>query len=746
MIDYKPKPKENLDDTPKLDKKEVYKRVIEIARESTPQAFAITRKYNEDILKELGVGLIDNKAKAKIEYEFPSEVIKKYGLSYFYNRVIIPFNEEYFCGRSQNKNVSKKNIYPPRTKKVPFYIASQTEPKGLIVVEGETDAIATKHIYPEYDIVSCGGVQTSIIGDLHNFLRTRNIIICFDKDNAGFEWSQKLAADLKEEKFEVQQIIWPGSEKDIDEVWFNRTQDSLKIVEFQVIDVLIDKDFKPITKEEYKKIILDNFPGLWETVDLCLSVISINKLKHWTDPVNINLVGPPSSQKTTAISFFYGIEGLTYKSDSFTPKAFVSHSATVEKDKLEEIDLLPKIRDKCFLTPELGPIFGKRKEDLLELIGILTRVFDGEGLETDSGSQGHRGYSGEYLFTMVGATTPLPKTAWNIMSKMGSRMFFFGVPHDKVDDDYLSGIIDQDKDYGGKIQKCKEATKRMLFSIFSDGKKRTIDWKNSDNDTKICGVLINAARMMCKLRASIQVWDDDYTKEVYFESPQIEQPMRIINILLNLAKGHAITCGRTYVNLEDMDMMPNLLINTMPEDRTGLFLALLSDPDTPLKIDQIAIKMNTSEKIARKALKTFEVLGIVKSMPYFEEHHHLYTFSDEFKGWLDTFIATFPIFTSVLTNFTKECYYIKLKNRDIYRDNNVNGNTLAEKGKVVTLPKSAVVLQDIVCQSLNTTRCCVFDDIATATSIPELELQQILLKMKEKGLVINPKQDQWILV
>jgi len=170
MVDYTPKPKESSDDTPNLNRKTAYKRVIEIAQESSPQAFAITRKYNEDLLKELGIGLIDNKAKAKIEMTFSSEDIKKYGISNFYNRVIIPFDEHYFCGRSQNKNLKKKNLYPPKLKKQPYYIASKEEPLGLIIVEGETDAIAAKHIYPDYDIVSCGGVQTSIIGDLHNFL------------------------------------------------------------------------------------------------------------------------------------------------------------------------------------------------------------------------------------------------------------------------------------------------------------------------------------------------------------------------------------------------------------------------------------------------------------------------------------------------------------------------------------------------------------------------------------------------
>ena len=36
------------------------------------------------------------------------------------------------------------------------------------------------------------------------------------------------------------------------------------------------------------------------------------------------------------------------------------------------------------MTPELAPIFSARDDDLLQLIGVMTRVVDGQGYENDS--------------------------------------------------------------------------------------------------------------------------------------------------------------------------------------------------------------------------------------------------------------------------------------------------------------------------------------------------------------------------
>ena len=118
-----------------------------------------------------------------------------------------------------------------------------------------------------------------------------------------------------------------------------------------------------------------------------------------------------------------------YYSDSFTPKSFVSHSTGVKKESLPEIDMLPRIKDKCLLAPELSPIFAKKDEVVMENLGILTRVLDGHGYQSDSGAHGRRGYSGEHMFTMIGAAVDIPHRVHKQLTNLGPKLFFLEIPN-----------------------------------------------------------------------------------------------------------------------------------------------------------------------------------------------------------------------------------------------------------------------------------------------------------------------------
>jgi hypothetical protein len=180
------------------------------------------------------------------------------------------------------------------------------------------------------------------------------------------------------------------------------------------------------TLEELKAIIIKNFPSIWFETKACLSVCATISLKNLNGCPSLNLVGSPAGEKTTALSFFYGQDN-TYLSDIFTPRAFVSHSANVKPRDLEKVDLLPKLKNKVLITPELAPLFEAPKEQLLDNFATLTRVLDGEGLNKDTGAHGHRGYSGDYKFAWLGATTPLKFSVWQIMGKIGNRLFFLNM-------------------------------------------------------------------------------------------------------------------------------------------------------------------------------------------------------------------------------------------------------------------------------------------------------------------------------
>ena len=176
-------------------------------------------------------------------------------------------------------------------------------------------------------------------------------------------------------------------------------------------------------RETLRSIVEKHFPNRYLALETCLAVKALHLIEGITLPLFLILMGGPGSGKTTLLDMVYS-ERDCYRTDSFTAKSFVTHVSSVSRDMLASIDLLPKIKDKTFLTPELAPTFSSRDDNLMEILGILTRVLDGKGLEKDSGVHGKRGYSGNYFFTWIGAVVEIPRRVWHLMGNLGPKIHF----------------------------------------------------------------------------------------------------------------------------------------------------------------------------------------------------------------------------------------------------------------------------------------------------------------------------------
>ena len=223
---------------------------------------------------------------------------------------------------------------------------------------------------------------------------------------------------------------------------------------------------------EVMRIVSKHFPALWPAVEACLSACATLLFKDNVNPVTMIIVGPPGTGKTTVTDMFQGArvggKALCYRTDKFTKASFVSHSAQATEKELKSIDLLPKIQNKVLVTPELSPIFRGKHDELVEIFSIITRVLDGQGLTTDSGTHGRRGYEGEYIFTWLGATTPFDTQAWEVMSQLGSRLFFLLLEAESsttLAD--LVASLHEDIPYSIALQECKQVVGDFLTDLFA---------------------------------------------------------------------------------------------------------------------------------------------------------------------------------------------------------------------------------------------------------------------------------------
>jgi 5S rRNA maturation endonuclease (ribonuclease M5) len=186
----------------------------------------------------------------------------------------------------------------------------------------------------------------------------------------------------------------------------------------------------PTTILEWREVMTENFPTFARPAEIGAIVVVQLLLNDVANPFALGLVDVPSAGKTILLNIF-NVEPLSYATDHFSPAAFVSHATNKRREELPSVDLLPRIRFKVMIVRDLAPIFGAKEEELKKTLSYVTRALDGQGLQTDSGVHGQRGYVGDYLFMMLCGTTPPPPKVFKTMATLGGRMFFLALHSEK---------------------------------------------------------------------------------------------------------------------------------------------------------------------------------------------------------------------------------------------------------------------------------------------------------------------------
>lgn len=327
-------------------------------------------------------------------------------------------------------------------------------------------------------------------------------------------------------------------------------------------------DLPALDIREVRTVIEQHFPDLWPAVEAGLAACATLLLADNANPTALIYVGAAGSGKTTVASFFDGHK-ISYRSDNFTPASFVSHAANQKSQDLAKVDLLPKIRYKVLVTPELAPMFRGKPDDLAVRFAIVTRVLDGQGLTIDSGAHGRRGYTGDYLFVWIGCTTPFPPSVWRVMAQLGSRMFFFdlGDGRETSEDDLLA--TDGGVSYRLGVRACQEAVHEFLTTLLKGG-VRSVNWDAKADPEAVRRWVARLAQLLAAGRADIP----DESGHGLHGLLATEDPKRAYAVLSNLARSRAIVHGRCQLAEDDLPFVAAIVLSSMPARRGRLIRAL----------------------------------------------------------------------------------------------------------------------------------------------------------------------------
>jgi hypothetical protein len=293
---------------------------------------------------------------------------------------------------------------------------------------------------------------------------------------------------------------------------------------------------------------------------------------------------------------------IVVRVDNFTAASFVSHAANRTRVELEGIDLLPRIRNKVMLTKELAPVFRDDERSLRQNFARLTTVLDGNGYQSCSGSQGQRGYDGDYIFNWIGATTPIPEQTHRVMAQLGNRILFYEVAGQEASREELLRFSEQYQG-GAAVEECRAAVGGFLQGYFADCPINSVNPDDMLIPLDIRGELIDYAELISYGRVELFDHDGEY------ETGTREGPQRVILLLTMIAQGMALADGRREVSPDDLRIIRHVALSSIPPKRRELLNALLAAGGTQ-DAASVEAALDVSRTTALRRMKELAATGL----------------------------------------------------------------------------------------------------------------------------------------
>ena len=437
------------------------------------------------------------------------------------------------------------------------------------------------------------------------------------------------------------------------------------------------KEWQQEVKEKYENLkLLANmyFPDSWQLLQFCISVKSVQNIYGNNLPFVGFILYKPSSLKSTIIDLFQKYPS-TISIDDLTKGSFLSHYSTNSEEELQKNDLIPKMKDKILLTSEIAPIINTNEDDLRKILGIITRLVDGKGYQSHSGTHGHRGYP-PMMFTWIGAGIEIPSKMWTMLSQLGFKIYFFRPIFKKKKVDDLKKIA-KDNKLPEKKQKLEEAlldylkvfdaapqTDEIIVLDETSGNPR-IKWDQTKDDDSVLDCISNLANLLAALRGTVFTSysktrkstklntndnnknggnDNEKDETGFIQTEQIdydiepsvtEDAARAVIQLRNLALGNAISQGRNYLAKDDAKLIITVCFSTTKIYRAKM-LDLLLENNGELTTSQITTGLDISKPHVLQTMQEFDALkiGTISSISSYEKSERKIKLNNEYSWFL----------------------------------------------------------------------------------------------------------------
>lgn len=359
--------------------------------------------------------------------------------------------------------------------------------------------------------------------------------------------------------------------------------------------------------EEKVYLLLPNAQtGLKIALAVATSCSYPNPLMLW-----LLFVGVPSSGKTDLVRLIKDAE-FTYYLDNLTQNAFISGERSTKSNKT--YDLLPFIDKKCLIIKDWTSIFSLDEKMTKKLLGDLVGIYDKEFTKFSS-RRGNISY--QSAFSQLGCITPATLNRHtNYMNMVGPRFLCYCMPTTDSNDaekSYNSIFADSDRSL------IEKEARLYTSSYLNQLAKHPFNIKSLSQQVRT--YLRSAAELMSNCRGIVLLQsatfkNDDGEEIKYYEvtDVQIEEPWRAIQQIVQLAKYLAFVIGKDEVGIEELTIIKEVVISSMPADRSQALRAIKKQAGliTAKELSDVSDRSSRTSRRLLDELAALKVLDKIK--------------------------------------------------------------------------------------------------------------------------------------
>jgi hypothetical protein len=229
---------------------------------------------------------------------------------------------------------------------------------------------------------------------------------------------------------------------------------------------------------------------------------------------------------------------------------------------------------------------------------------------------------------MARCLVDIPYQVYKILGSLGPKLYYFRLPFEDKSESRLLTYLTDREDFNVQYQtivaalfdylKWFEIGPHMLLRSPTSPHLMKVRWEQCRNEIDAMKCLVKLGVLLSYLRREGNAYNPGNSSIAYGEEERYEyfvgpreDVQRTVEVLKNLARGHALITGRNFISMEDISIVVKTVLSTARVERVKAFIAMLDSTEGWISVSQMMDALNVSRSTAHRWMTELRAIGLV---------------------------------------------------------------------------------------------------------------------------------------